>query len=67
MNKIIHNITNGFILSEDSEVVKTARRFMKENGYKISESGKRVAISDLMDLDYPLELKSAVSLAIVNL
>lgn len=68
INTLAERITGGVALGWTSQEVKeAARQFMKDNGYKLSETGKQVAIAELQDLDYPEEVIAAVSMAIVLL
>lgn len=50
-------------LSENKEVMLTAKQFMNDNNY----INKEVAINDLQQLDYPEDLKIAVATAIILL
>lgn len=63
-NRITGGIAIGWTTKEAKE---TAKQFMEDNGYKLTETGKQVAIAELQDLDYPEEVIAAVSMAIVLL
>lgn len=68
INTLAERITNG--ISEgwnNKEVKQAAQQFMKDNGYKLTDAGKQVAIDELQDLDYPEEVIAAVGMAIVLL
>lgn len=68
INTLAERITNG--ISEgwnNKEVKQAAQQFMKDNGYKLTEAGKQVAISELQGLDYPEEVIAAVGTAIALL
>lgn len=67
MYTLAQKITDGLLLASDERVIKTAKRFMEDNGYKLTESGKRIACNDLEQLDYPVDMIKAVQLAIINL
>lgn len=48
------------------EVQKYAKQFMKDNGYKLTEAGKQVAIAELQDLqdNYPPQIIAVITTAI---
>lgn len=69
INTLAERIASGIKrgLAED-EIREAAERFMQDNGYKLTDAGKQVAIAELEDLDeYPSELIAAVGTAIATL
>lgn len=68
LKDLANRITGGIVIGwTTKEAKETAKQFMEDNGYKLTETGKQVAIAELQDLDYPEEVIAAVSMAIVLL
>lgn len=69
LNTFINRVSYGVKCGLSNKMVReVAKQFMKDNGYKLTETGKRVAIDELELLDdYPVELISAIGAAIATL
>lgn len=60
-------VTNGIEIGLRPEMVEPARKFMTENGYKITDGGKRIACNDLSSLIEDVEERIALQTAIMSL
>lgn len=68
INTLAERITQGVAIGwTTKEAHEAAEQFMKDNGYKLTDAGKQVAIDELQDLDYPEEVIAAVGMAIALL
>ena len=65
---LTQEITNGMTLSFDEKVIETAKKFMEDNGFKKTLTGKKVACNYVQDIlaDNPT-LSTALQAAIIAL
>lgn len=63
----VDELSKGIKFGWTSEQVQEyAKQFMKDNGYKLTEAGKQVAIAELQDLQdsYPPQIITVITTAI---
>lgn len=63
----VDELSKGIELGWTSDQVQEyAKQFMKDNGYKLTEAGKQVAIAELQDLqdNYPPQIIAVITTAI---